>query len=315
LLDGTSRLALLDDGRFVAAPTTSPGEAAVFDSIGAPARSFGRKGSGPGELGLINSLSSWPGDSVVLFESFRWDFLGGARGSGRNVVLGKSIVGFESAVLPVDRLIVFTNHYRTTAQFLVLDPSGTIVRGMGIPQDSGTSYSRAAALGAARRQHAFWSGASHYRHFLELWSTDGTRLAAFDQSPAWFKSYEDEELQDSYAKGDLVTKPLPFLREVREATLGTVWMLFGVATKNWTPQTTPEPRPRRPTHDHYHPRAWDAVFDLIDAKTGRVRLAERTDRPFGGFINDTLVFDRNELQDGTWHFVVYKVQFRTAESR
>jgi hypothetical protein len=88
ILDPTGELrweasiAELRDGRYVAAPTWTPGRIAVFSPSGRHTETFGRVGEGPGEFRGIIGLYTTPAGNVLVIDevlerlSISWSDIG-----------------------------------------------------------------------------------------------------------------------------------------------------------------------------------------------------------------------------------------------
>ena len=68
LLHRADAAAMLPDGRIVVA-NTGTGEIRVFDAAGVHQATWGREGEGPGEFTALAGVASWPGDSIVAWDT------------------------------------------------------------------------------------------------------------------------------------------------------------------------------------------------------------------------------------------------------
>lgn len=316
LLDRNSSCTLLADGRFVCAPTAEPGLAVVFDSLNGMAHPFGHRGDGPGESSSgIRTVLPWLGDTALIYESFRLTFLSGTRGTGRSERYSGIETGFSAVTLPNDRIIAVNNKDIGTAQFVVLDANGAILRQMGMPSMTGGSYLRDAVVGPSRTPHAFWAGATRFRHRVEEWSIDGMLLTTFDSTPAWFVPYDAAALDHFIKSSAQATKPLPFLEAIRETAQGRLILLYMTGARDWhavdsIPARTAADRRNNIFRRYGRRSAYDAVLEVLDAASGRIQLVEWLSLPITGFINDTLAYDRVEGADGVWRMDIYRMQLR-----
>lgn len=301
------------DGKYVLAPTSRMGEAAIFDSLGAVGRPFGRLGGGPGENGRLLNVLPWRGDSVLLVGFDRLMVLGGERGGGRTIRIERTSASHRTVILPADGMIVRNYPYPPDRQFVAFDTDGNIRSEAGRAWSSrgvGNFDDAIAELGPPQRPHTFWSAANRYRIHIDLWDVrDGAHLQTIEYAAPWYPTYDSAAFYRFIAEGgDEVHPPPPFLRGIRESADTILWLLYDVPARNWTPRH--DTLPPAAAGVRLHREAYDGVIDLRDPRSGAELLTVWINLPFIAFVNDTLLVDRVQDEDGFFVEDIYKVSFR-----
>lgn len=254
----------------------------------------------------------WTGDSVLSYEAFRFNFLADKNGTGRTLRTGTSITGYNAIGIPEAGDVVLNNVYPPFGQFIIFDASTGQVKTQIIGlADTSTgrkgvqdAYATDAVLGYAAGRRAFWAGATHYRYQLDLWTPEGRLLSSITRTPPWYSAYDSVALHRRDSLGDYQVKPLPYLKAIRETQDGLLLVLYGIASRNWKPTSVPDNE-----DPHAYARsAHDGMLDIRDAKTGSLVMSEWMSLPMRGFVNDTLMYDRVESDDGIWRIDVYRLQ-------
>lgn len=311
LMTSGTMIAVRSDGAFIAAPLSVDGEAAIFDSPGAVARAYGRFGDGPGENGRILNVLPWRGDSMLFAGFDRLTFLAGPQGAGRTSRLERPSPSHRTAALPAADAIVRNYSYPPDPQFVVFGADGRIQARLGEQAQPGTRqdiYRVLAELGPARDPHRFWSAPQRYRIAFDLWDArDGTQVRRFEDTTSWYSPYDSTALYQFVLDGnDVESPPPPFLRGIRETRDGVLMLLYNVPARDW--QRTTDTLP--PMQRGMRQEAYDGVIDLRDPNSGASLLAVRTNIPFARLVNDTLLADRRQTEEGFWVYDVYRMKFR-----
>ena len=311
LMTAETVIAVRPDGAFIAAPLSVDGEAAIFDSLGAVARAYGRAGEGPGENGRILNVLPWRGDSILFAGFERLTFLAGPRGQGRTSRLDRPSPSHRTVALPEADAVVRNYSYPPGPQFVVFGSDGRVRAAMGEAHPLGTStdnYRRLGELGPARDPHHVWSAPQRYGIRMDLWDArDGSLVRSFADSTDWYMPHDSTALYQFILDGnDAVNPPPPFLRGLRESREGVLILLYNVAAADWAPFRDTLP----PLQRGMRPEAYDGVIDLRDSATGESLLTVRTNLPFPRLVNDTLLADRRQTEEGFWVYDIYRVKFR-----
>lgn len=311
LLSRATMIVAREDGAFIAAPGSQDDDAAVFDSLGATPRPFGRRGDGPGENGRILNVLPWLGDSVVLAGFSRLTILGGERGEGRTIRVMEVSASPSSVALPAEGIIVRNFVHPPYREFVAFNNEGSIRAEIGPPRPPGAAgdvYESSGQLGYAQRPHAFWSAPLRYRIQMDLWDArDGSHLKQFQDTVSWFTPHDSADMiQFLLAGNDMANPPPPAILGLRESSDSVLWLLYNVAARDWAFTDDGSPPLRR------HPRreAYDGVLDLRDPATGQVLVTTWINLPFAQIVNDTLLADRWETEEGFWVLDIYKVRLQ-----
>lgn len=311
LLSRATMVLARSDGAFIAAPGSQDDDAAFFDSLGATARPYGVRGDGPGENGRILNVLPWLGDSVVFAGFDRLTVLGGERGMGRTIRVLQVSASPSSVALPADGIVVRNFVYPPHREFVAFDNDGSIRAEMGAPRPPGyvgDVYESLGELGRSAQPHTFWSAPLRYRIQMDLWDArDGSLLKQFRDTVSWYTPHDSADMMQFLMAGnDMANPPPPALRGLRESSDSVLWLLYNVAARDWAFMDDGSPPLRR------HPRreAYDGVIDLRDPTTGESLLTTWINLPLAQIVNDSLLADRRETEDGFWVVDIYKVRFR-----
>lgn len=311
LLSHETMIVARDDGSYIAAPTSRDGEAAIFDSLGAIARPFGTRGDGPGENGRILNVAPWLGDSILFAGFDRLTVLSGNAGEGRTIRLKRPSPSHRTVSLPTSGIVVRNYSYPPDREFVAFDSHGVLLSEMGSEPRSRVGRDINAALGEvgpSPRPGAFWSAPQRYRIRMDQWDArDGSRLRHFEDTASWYTEYDSAGLTNFiFAGNDASNPPPPFLRGIRESADSILWLLYSTPARDWSPAQSAEPALQR----RLRREAYDGVIDLREPSSGRVLLTTWTNLPFVQMVNDSLLVDRRQDENGFWTFDVYKVKLR-----
>lgn len=311
LMTAETMIAVRADGAFIAAPLSGDGEAVIFDSLGAVGRPFGRFGDGPGENGRILHVLPWLGDTVLFAGFDRLTFLSGDRGEGRTSRLARPSPSHRTVALPDEAAVVRNYSYPPDRQFVVFNEDGSWRVDMGKGWETGSRRDVNAALGElgpATESHLFWSAPQRYRVKMDLWNAvDGSLMRSFQDTVSWFVPYDSASLYRFMLEGnDVENPPPPFLRGIRETADSVLLLLYNVPARDWTRSRDTLPVTQRGLRRV----AYDAVLDLRDPTSGRSLLTVWSSTPFARLVNDTLLADRQQTEDGFWIYEIYRVRFR-----
>jgi hypothetical protein len=314
-----SFVVVVGDNQCIVAPTDRDGEALAFDRCTEGPRPFGRRGSGPGELSSIRTLAPWLGDSVLFFGYGRIEILSTATGQGRSLRFDAAVQGYNVVTLPRDAVVVVNNNSQAGAQFATIRSDGSLGETFGSPGFSaqrGDPRARVAVLGSSPRSRRFWSGATFYRHQLARRTVEGATELSIARQPSWFPRYDSLTLagEGSAAR----SRPRPTLRAVHEAAGGVLWAAYGVASRNWQPDSIAESTRRTrggeiPSGGRRGPEHFDGVLEAYDAESGGLMVSIRTDQLWAGFANDSLIYTRRQADDGAHQLVLYRLRLRKGE--
>lgn len=309
LFDFRAGILLTDDNRFVVAPTSEEGVVAVFDSFGASARRVGRRGDGPGENTEIVAVSPWRGDTTILLQWSRAGFLALSSEASRVSRLDGGYSELQAVTtIPAASRIIASNANRRQPRFVVFDPMGQVVREIA-KRDPTTgrvdSYRLDELVARAPDEGHFWSATVWYDPQYELWGLDGQHVSTIKPSRDWFESY-DSTLIHGLAQSNANALAPAHLRSIHVGTDGTLWGSF-VLPKQGAVLVPPPSKDSKEAE--YRRNDLDAVWEIIDTKSGKLMLTVRLNFPLQGLINDTLAYERRQSEEGVWQFDVYRIEF------
>jgi hypothetical protein len=143
------------------------------------------------------------------------------------------------------------------------------------------------------------------RYQLQCWSFDGQKTLSTSRVVEWFPSFE-QYLEGMYDEKRSQTVIMNFAIDNADRA----WLSLEVADANWRPRR-PEDRPPRSESGPLG-RTWvtdsekyvDAVYEVIDLKSGTILASQRDGRVPGRFISSELLVRPRETDNG---FVVFDV--------
>jgi hypothetical protein len=270
---------------YVLGPTYAPGQIAVFDPQGALLRTFGRRGSGPGELqGSSFSLAPGPGDSLHVLDRSRWNVFRPARYDfARVTVLRAAPVAF--AILSRSRMIaVFPWQPASGLTFSVnlVSSTGDVLRSFDPTDPEYVQDPR----DHARILHvidgdAIWTSPLN-RVVIRRESLTTGDVTLWTRQDGWFPPCSGFDSREPF-----FARPGAYVTALR-TTPGVIWLHAVVADDDWRPHAGPEPSRERevPRITGWDPnRVYDSVIEAIDQASGAVLARRRTDwvwRPLTG---------------------------------
>jgi len=142
---------------------------------------------------------------------------------------------------------------------------------------------------------------------MDLWdATNGTHVRRFEGDASWYEPYDSAGLYQFMLDGnDVENPPPPFLRGIRETSDSILVLLFNVPARDWERSHDTLPVNQR----GFRSVAYDGVLDLRDPTSGQSLLTLWSSLPFARLINDTLIANRVQTEDGLWVYDIYKMQF------
>ena len=311
LLTSETAISVSRDGAFLAAPTSRDGEGAIYDSLGGAARTYGRFGDGPGENGRILGVLPWRGDTTLFVGFDRLTFLTGPEGHGRTARLERPSPSHRTVALPEVNAVVRNYSYPPERQFLVFDADGGALTQLGSQAQAGVRgdiYEALGELGNAAAPHHFWSSPQRYQIRIDLWDArSGAHVKRLQDTAPWYTPYDSAALYQFMLDGnDSENPPPPFLRGLRESRDAVLWLLYNGPARDWAPIRDTLP----PLQRGVRRAAYDGIIDLRDPISGQSILTVWTNLPFARLINDTLLADRRQTEDGFWVYDIYKAVLR-----
>lgn len=300
-------------GDCVVGPTDRDGELLLFADCRERPRPLARSGEGPGELGSIRALAPWRGDSIIALGYGRATVLSVATGAGRTFHFDPEVQGFRMVVLPAESLVVINSDRSTRLQFVSLRFGGGRGPVFGAAAEQAADVrTRDRVLGPSRSGQ-FWAATTAYQHRVELWTSGGQLRRVIDRTPPWFPRYDSLALQQFWAATAARQRPLPSLRAVRESVEGLLWVAAAVPARDWQPDSVRQPdrltaAGERVTGTRSRLAHYDGVLEVLDARSGALRVSVSGEEMWAGFANDTLIYSRRETTDGVPQLVVYRMR-------
>lgn len=217
----------------------------------------------------------------------------------------------RSVALPSEGLVVRNFPRPPYREFVVFNSDGSIRAEIGPPRRAGYAgdiFESTGELGRSAQPHTFWSAPQRYRIEMDHWDArDGTLLRQIQDTASWYAPFDSAgTINFILAGNDAVSPPPPFLRGLGESSDSVLWLLYNVAARDWAP--APDSIP--PLQRILRREAYDGVLDLRDPATGQVLLTTWVNLPFVQIVNDSLLADRRETEDGFWVMDIYKVRLR-----
>lgn len=260
LLSTSTRFALLGQGRVLAGPTTTPGVLAVFDAgNGALRRTFGRRGTGPGEFGFPSDFAV--ADSRIFVfdrELSRVTVLGASLDVERTIPVPARLIDSDGFLALGQRLII-SSMYGSRARpgpiwIVTHDGSVAATAGMDESQTAG-SFARQRFLGAAGPDRFWVARLTSYE--LELWDTTGVLRRTLDRHASWFPPWQT--LHHSPVR----EAPPPHIAGIHVASDGLLWITIWVADANW--KALPQ---GQQASDEIMNRFFDTRLEVLDPDAG-----------------------------------------------
>ncbi len=298
----TSSRVVAGNQRYFVAPLYNIGEVGVFASDGKYLQTFGRRGSGPGELQYVEVVTI-QNDTVAVFSDNKTVRI--ENGSFRRMSETVLPATARDAVLLSAGRMVLHAEIGTAKSFgeplHLVDSRGEVVRSFG--NDArvvryGDIAQTTRLLASAPSERIWSSRINEYR--VELWDTLGAQLATYTREVAWFERW------DRRPPGSPFTARPPTAIVGLQEHDSRLWVLMLVADSKWEPSPMPFERPRP------GPTEWAKLFDMIveviDLRQVKVVTHMRLDQPLSGFAGPGLVFRLREGQDGLLSADVFSAQ-------
>ncbi len=305
-LGGTGRRVKRDSrGRYLVVDiNTAARQVFVFEPDGRYLKTFGGRGSGPGEYRFISQLFVLPGDSLRLHDAAipRYTIYDPEYRVVRTEPYPP--IGYLGTVLFADGRMV-TNKEGVPgmtprasrgmpfAPFYMLDAHGKVVRsfGAGIPDSAERRlFQRTTTLGRDGRLYA----AHGQAYVIEVWDTLGVKQREIVRDAEWFRPWIKQPA--------LATREprLPYVTDIHDDEQGRLWVLLRVTQPGWEQQIE-----RAPVREGEPPgtlmlggvtsnRSYDTIVEVIDLATGRLLVSQRFDLWLYGMLDDGLVVSDGE---------------------
>lgn len=282
----------LHDGRFILADRYDQDRLKVYRSDGSFMGVVGRRGKGPGEYEMVESLHVY-GDGRIEV----WDL------SQRRLTILDSqfrvvgsrridVPGVWTAVMPDESRVMVAPLVTSESVGLPLhwiDPDGRrqLPFGADPPIQDLRNWERQIRHVAPASDTSVWS--AHYLEYtLEEWSVSGELLRRVQRQASWFPRVENGGFVNAESP------PNPSLNGIHANEDGTVWTLTWIADGTWQEAVQERRDPYGRSYMGYdadNPAAYfDTVIELVDPRTARILGRVQTDDVIMGFVNDDLVY-------------------------
>lgn len=273
-------------------------------------RILGRKGDGPGEFRLSETVLIGESDSVLIFDGLarRVTLLS----PSLQVVRTSQSIRVEQAVRLSNGRIVAEARLPTPNAFgfplHALDPAGAVITSFGadraatVQMNPGISSYRRIARATSE---SVWS-AYIDRYEIEEWSWSGQRLRLVVRGAPWF------DKRDAEPDGPPdVTKPKPSIRSLHATHDGRLWVLASVARNDWKrhqPEVVNSVRlSLLPSNQD---RYTDSVLELLDPRDGTINVTARFRLALSGFVGPETVYAHRESAEGDEVVEIFRVRMR-----
>lgn len=270
-------------GRFLVADVMSSLPILLFDSAGRFIRTIGSRVPGPGDVSMVRSMASGPGDTLFAFGNLYSVFASdGKLVRSRTVLSGSSanaaIAVPNAGVVVAAPRLTRASTSRPTIFHLVAGDS--VVASFGAAGSGAAPWSTQKVL-ASGGSRQFWSGGVN-EYVVEHWSTSGARDRVLARKAEWFPTW-------THWDGNLLNgPPPPRLHSIRQDRQGRLWTLSLVASATAREQRRSTGEGPVPTWRDAH-RLLDTVIEVIEPLSGRLVASWRARGAFDQLIGDDLV--------------------------
>jgi len=267
------------------ASVVDPGKIGIFDRKGQFLAVFGRYGAGPEEFRSVLAVGMAGSDSALIVDV----------GNRRISVVGSELRVVREIRLPgaLPAIAVFNdgryvmsgslpNESGAGFAFHLFDRDGRYVKSFGGPSGpwaSGSDNGPLRRIVRAAGGNSFWA-VSPQSYRLELWSSDGKMISAFEEERPWMANTR---------KGN------PYETEPGSNVVGiaisddVVWTVSHVADAGWHRGMAPK-RADAPPEQAELDALFDTVIEAIDIKNGALISASRDRRYLWPVAGENLVY-------------------------
>ena len=288
-------------GALFAAPTSTPGRIAIFDTGGRLVRGLGRRGQGPAELASIVGYALDSKGLVVLQRSpARVSWIPFDSSEVVPLALVKQ-VDATSRIWSIGDLSIVASPYVTSANvgraFAVrktgeLPHPFSALASTGPPIES--SFFARQANGSPSTRGRFWLSRVN-KYEIELWDTTGANLQRLIVKPSWFTEW--------------ATMPLLPWREpwpaqvvgIREAADGNLWVASWIAKRDWRAAPADSAVQESGVTNYV-----DTIIDVIDPVAGRLLATSRLPGIHVLSVNDLYFASYRIGRDGEYIWTLWR---------
>lgn len=284
-------------GRYLASVTDAQSSIGVFAANGNPLASFGRRGSGPGELERIRYAQAMQGDSVLVMDQRNLTLFAPSGSPERWGALPNGVAAFRFAVLKSGHVVV-NNYFPTHPSMILLDRTFAAVREFGstTPADSRNDSDAIQYHVVGLDSGRFVAVRQNYRYGIEVWDTTGTLVRQFDRVPAWYRPWTESDKRAHNHR----THAFPVITGVY-ADGAQLWIAARVPDPTWKDPDAPLRAAERgresaskPVPVDEYDRRYDTIIEVLDVATGRVLVSQRFDAFIARFTDGGLLYDIQE---------------------
>lgn len=197
------------------------------------------------------------------------------------------VAPWDATILADGRLAMTSSTFAAPQRWLLVEPSGGLIRSVG----DGTPELPSPRRILAGVDGEVWTVAMTHRFVIEVWDTLGGLVRRFEQAPAWFPPYDRLD-----APGP-DRPPQPAVQGFWLGADGMLWVLGKVADPEWItglgPVVAGQAAILRPDD------AFDTIIEVRDPATGEVMTAGRLDRLYPFAVEPGVVM-RPLVIEGGW---------------
>jgi hypothetical protein len=283
----------------------------VYDSTGVYLKSIGRRGQGPGEYGVISSLSVLPGDTLLVGDRVnrRLTLVSPAGRAVRTTPFQFS----TRRLIPRPGNGYLANATINTPDQIglplhMIDSEGVITKSFGVDTaiyrpDLAIMHSRPIAFFGA----TLWTSyASQY--VLEAFDTSGRRVTVIERKADWFKPWIRNQVPSP------AVPPNPAVHELH-ADGRHLWVLLNRPGNRWRDAVVPVPgaAPTRYSIDRVD-LYYNTTIEVFEPRSRQLLASRSLPQLVLGFADSTHVVIYREGDDGTPYFDLRRIHLQRTEN-
>jgi hypothetical protein len=280
----------------------------VFDSTGRLVARVGKVGVGPGEITPVRWVVAGRDDTVRVFANTRINiFAGRDFRYVRSTIERSQETGSQYVVLlPGGRTARLSGRLPASGDLnpiYLRDRTGTLIRQLS-PTTSPSRPTRLLASAEATSVGSLWvAEGSILRsdgYSVLLVDTLGAARRIYRLTPTWWESVQSFGPMRMIASGaDTLSRPLPWLRSLREDSRGRLHVLTRIAKRDWQNVRLDEENQEG---------NYTSLLEIIDPRAGRLVASVRVVGAPVAVVGDDRFVTYREDRDGYPHIDVWRVR-------
>jgi hypothetical protein len=287
------------EGEFYVGGMDSPGTVAVYGADGRLARTFGRRGDGPGEYDWWLIPVRGPGDTIIIFDNLklRATLLEAGDAPGRTFMFPAPI----NQALYANGTLLIQADIRTPERIgqpiHSLTPHGGIAKSFGGTARYSSILDGVRAVAPAR--DGGFVSAPPNRYEVHYFDSSYVLQRVIEIPNDFFQPYA--AMVDSRT-----APPRPMIRSLYEDSTGLLWLVISVAAADWRPRAGPvnefEEQPISTGRDI---EILDWLVEVVDPTEPRRLASARSNTPLR-LSEDGLLYVSDQLEDGRTRVTVFR---------